>query len=62
MFYRCTDRNTGSGLGLYIVKEIVERLQGRIQVNSQLGEGARFEISLPHIGGEKMANNIGSST
>ena len=47
MFYRGTDRSKGSGLGLYIVKEVVERLQGKIQVNSTLGSGTQFIITLP---------------
>lgn len=47
MFYRATDRSGGSGLGLYIVKEIIERLDGRITVNSVFGEGTTFEVCIP---------------
>lgn len=47
MFYRATDRSGGSGLGLYIVKEIIERLDGRISVNSVFGEGTTFEVCIP---------------
>lgn len=41
---------TGShaGLGLAIVKEYVERLQGRLTVESAVGRGSRFRIELPH--------------
>lgn len=46
MFFRATEKGDGSGLGLYIVKEAVERLQGKIQVISKKGEGARFHITL----------------
>lgn len=35
MFFRATDRSEGSGLGLYIVKQTVERLKGRIMIESQ---------------------------
>ena len=38
---------TGSGLGLYIVKCIVDSLQGEIHVSSQPGQGTVFSIDLP---------------
>lgn len=37
----------GTGLGLSICKSIIERLQGRIGVDSQLGVGSRFWFTLP---------------
>jgi len=37
----------GSGLGLVIVKALVERMGGTVQVTSQLGQGTRFSIELP---------------
>lgn len=40
-------RAAGTGLGLALVKAIVERLGGKIGVETQPGEGARFEIALP---------------
>ena len=48
MFYRGTELSDGSGLGLYIVKQTVEKLRGSITVESSLGEGARFTISIPN--------------
>jgi signal transduction histidine kinase len=49
MFYRGSDRSSGSGLGLYIVKESVEKLNGKITVKSKIGEGSTFEIILPSL-------------
>lgn len=48
MFYRVSQRSEGSGLGLYIVKETIERLSGRIEIESELGEGTTFKIHIPH--------------
>ena len=47
MFYRANDNIHGSGLGLYILKRAVERLQGTIQVDSVLHQGSTFKIILP---------------
>lgn len=49
MFYRASDKSSGSGLGLYIVKEALEKLGGRITVDSKLGIGSTFEITLPSL-------------
>ena len=49
MFYRATDKSTGSGIGLYIVKEIVEKLKGKIKVKSELRKGTTFIIELPNF-------------
>lgn len=39
----------GTGLGLYICRELVERLGGRIDVRSVKGQGCRFSVHLPMI-------------
>ena len=46
--YKCDKaRNkVGSGLGLYITKELVEKMNGYINVKSEVGEGTEFEITL----------------
>ena len=47
MFYRATQLSTGSGIGLYIVSEIIQKMKGRIEVTSKKGVGSTFMIYLP---------------
>jgi two-component system, sensor histidine kinase and response regulator len=49
MFYRATNQNPGSGLGLYITKEAVQHLGGNIIVQSALHEGTAFQITIPNL-------------
>ena len=39
----------GAGMGLYIVKRIVEAHDGRIEVQSEVGRGSTFRVSLPLV-------------
>ena len=48
MFYRATSLRTGSGLGLYIVKEMLHKLGGRLELTSQAGEGTSITIEIPN--------------
>jgi signal transduction histidine kinase len=48
MFYRGSEKGAGSGIGLYIVKEIIDRLKGNIRVHSALNKGTCFNIDLPN--------------
>ena len=59
MFFRATDKSEGAGLGLYIVKETVEKLHGQISVESTMGDGTTFNIRLPNmkIAKEKVEDN-----
>lgn len=41
------EAGTGTGVGLALVKQITEALQGKIDVTSTPGEGTKFEVSLP---------------
>ncbi|OGX91231.1 sensor histidine kinase [Hymenobacter coccineus] len=47
LFERLHDHVEGSGLGLFMVKKIVENAGGHIEVNSQLGQGTVFRLHLP---------------
>jgi len=49
MFFRATERSEGAGLGLYIVKETVEKLHGNISIESVLGEGTIFKVIIPNL-------------
>ncbi len=62
MFYRATDRNAGSGLGLYIVKDCLEKLKGKIEFESGVGEGTTFRIFLPTLETGLHLNNSVFST
>ena len=48
MFYRVSNESVGSGLGLYIVKEAVNKLSGEIKVQSEIGKGTTFLIKIPN--------------
>lgn len=47
MFYRANNIIKGSGLGLYMVKEAIEKVHGTIRFESKLGEGTRFFLTFP---------------
>lgn len=47
MFYRATDDGAGSGLGLYIVKEAVDKLDGKIVIDSDVGIGTTVTLEIP---------------
>ena len=48
MFFRGSENSDGSGLGLYIVKESVEKLNGTINVRSVPGKGSEFRVLIPN--------------
>jgi PAS domain S-box-containing protein len=49
MFYRATDRSQGSGLGMYIVKQAVEKLNGKVTLSSIYAKGTTIKIVLPIV-------------
>ncbi len=48
MFYRNTNKTEGSGLGLYIVKQNVIKLEGTITLESKPGVGSKFIVVVPN--------------
>lgn len=57
-FYRVDNSATrekgGTGLGLYISKQIVEMFDGKIWVESKFGQGSTFYIELPRVSPEQL--------
>ena len=49
--YFGTNKNKGSGLGLYIVKEAVENIKGNIYVSSENNIGSKFIVTIPRSDG-----------
>ena len=49
MFFRGTELSKGTGLGLYIVKKAVEKLQGKIEIQSEKRKGTTFTVYLPDL-------------
>jgi signal transduction histidine kinase len=48
MFYRATKASTGSGLGLYIAKEAIEKINGTMKIESELTQGTKLSITIPN--------------
>ncbi len=47
MFFRASNDEIGSGFGLYNVKDALNKLNGKIEVTSKLGEGTKFIVTIP---------------
>lgn len=64
-FQRLTPDPTGdegsSGLGLYIVKQIVDLHEGRVEVDSTLGDGSTFSLHLPIMAGDPASEEARSA-
>jgi signal transduction histidine kinase len=52
MYFRANERSKGNGLGLYITKKAVEKLNGEISFESAAGQGCVFKVIVPS--GEKL--------
>ena len=49
MFFRVSEKSEGSGLGLYICRETVEKLNGTIVVASVVEKGSIFTVRIPNL-------------
>lgn len=52
MFYRGHPDSTGSGLGLFIVKNALEKMKGSISFESEVGKGTTFTVHIPNARNE----------
>lgn len=62
-FYRSAANDkkiVGTGLGLFITKDLIEKMGGKVWIVSKLGEGTTFSFSLPRVGSD--ASVAGSKT
>ncbi|GAB4194590.1 MAG: hypothetical protein OHK0057_25290 [Thermoflexibacter sp.] len=48
MYFRANENSKGNGLGLYVVRKLVQKLSGKIYVESEVNKGSKFAILLPH--------------
>lgn len=58
VFYILNSNRRGTGLGLYIIKQAVEKLGGTIAVESEIGKGSKFSLSLPNLDMKKTAPSL----
>lgn len=55
MFYRAHETASGSGLGLFLVKRMVDRLGGTIQIQSDPGKGTSVTVIVPSVNPTKVS-------
>jgi len=48
-FFRATELSNGSGIGLALVKEALDKLHGTMEVESEYRKGTTFKICLPAL-------------
>jgi signal transduction histidine kinase len=61
MFFRGTTQSSGSGLGLYIVKSMLDKLKGEISFESGEGHGTTFKVTIPNQQSDNSAASIQNS-
>jgi signal transduction histidine kinase len=54
---RGTAGERGTGIGLYVTKQLVDRLEGTIRIEPRTPTGTRFEVRIPHVEGAPVPVN-----
>lgn len=49
MFFRATEESEGSGIGLYIVHQALEKIHGKVSVKSMPNIGSTFTVKIPNL-------------
>lgn len=49
LFYRGSAVSTGAGVGLYISREVLTKMKGKISVTSMISKGSCFSLSIPNL-------------
>jgi signal transduction histidine kinase len=52
----------GTGLGLAVAQKVIQEHRGQIEVNSTVGEGTTFTITLPSMPGQDAGETAGPAT
>jgi signal transduction histidine kinase len=58
LFFRASVQATGSGLGLYITHNAIQKLGGNVKVTSELGKGTAFILTVPNNAAEDDTANL----
>lgn len=53
MFYRASTKSVGAGLGLYVAKEVITKLNGIIEIHSELSKGTKVVMTIPNYSNEQ---------
>jgi DNA-binding response OmpR family regulator len=53
MYFRANERSQGNGLGLYVAKKAIDKMKGKIYIDSKLDKFTEVTIMLPHNKGKK---------
>ncbi len=49
VFFRGTEDSKGTGLGLYILKNALDKLNGHVLLESEINKGSTFSVFLPDL-------------
>lgn len=59
MFFRATEQSDGSGLGMYIVKQTIEKLDGTVRLESTRGQGTCIRLRVPnHVRTQPVSDEV----